>query len=162
MGQVQQITAPWRDATARHPGRTPPPPAAEEAVPVDPGQERAASSAFQHRDEEMSVRRPEKAVAFENLLGYRTDEIELVREIDPHPVRKLEMRKDTLLPFAFFRFRSRRESKCHRDRESEALTPPEDRCGRKYHGGIPPSGKCDETRRAAQGGPDRLEEGLEG
>ena len=70
----------------------------QQLVPTDPGQQRAASRDLEERSVEVGVERPEQPVAFEKLSRHRPDAVELLTELESHPVVEVQMSDDELLP----------------------------------------------------------------
>ena len=94
---------------------------------------------------EMRVERPEEPVALEDPLGEWADAVELVAELEPHPVGEAQMLDDELLPFGLRRPGCIGEDVRDRDRRRQSFAA-RDGCGRRQHNrGVAAAREADEA-----------------
>jgi len=122
----------------------------EELITAGAGQQGAAGSSLERRNEEIRVRRQAEPVAHERTGCNRADAVELVRDVALDPVAEREIRDDELLPAGLIGRRGFREPMSKRNRQREPLSPCH-RCRQRKHGRrIPPTREGNEAGRGSE------------
>jgi hypothetical protein len=119
-------------------------------VPAHAGEQRSAGGAVEHREVEGRIERPEQAVPLEHAARVRPDGVELVADLEPHPVGGPEMLDDPLLPLRLVRVGD--VGRADRDRHGlvEPLAPRHAHSRRQDGGGVAASRERDEAPAAQQ------------
>ena len=94
---------------------------------------------------EMGVERPEEPVALEDPPRERADAVELVAELEPHPVGEAQMLDDELLPFGLRRPGCIGKDVRDRDRRRQSFASRDGRGRRQHRGGIAAAREADEA-----------------
>ena len=94
---------------------------------------------------EVRVERPEEPVALEDLPCERADAVELVAELEPHPVLEPQMPDDELLPLGFRRPCGVGEDVRDRDRRRQSFAARDGRGRRQHRGRVAAAREADEA-----------------